>query len=307
MKTAFYSFLIAQFFFVSFSSCQSEEDNQNDAFIVVNDSTQLEQETELIIDTNSYVFSWQEYIPEKALVNNLKTPEGFSRINLDNNSYGDWLRHLPLKDDNTVYLYNGEMKNNQSAQFKVLDIDVGDRDLQQCADAVMRLRAEYLFAQNDYEGIHFNYTNGFTNSFKKWSEGYYPKLTGNSVNWVASSSNNSSYKSFKKYLINVFNYAGTASLSKELNQVQLSEVMPGDVFIKGGFPGHAVIVLDVAINKVGEKCFLIAQSYMPAQNIHILKNPNKENSPWYFVNDIEQYVYTPEWTFEVNQLKRFKE
>ena len=56
----------------------------------------------------------------------------------------------------------------------------------------------------------------------------------------------------------------------------------GDVFIKGGSPGHAVTIVDIAINpKTNKKVFLLAQSYMPAQEIKILKNPNNsELSPW---------------------------
>lgn len=96
-------------------------------------------------------------------------------------------------------------------------------------------------------------------------------------------------------------------MSKELRAVELKDIQIGDVFIKGGFPGHAVIVVDVATNaKTGDKCFMIVQSYMPAQNIHVLKNPSNTNlSPWYSVAAIKQHVYTPEWTFETNELKRF--
>ena len=93
-----------------------------------------------------------------------------------------------------------------------------------------------------------------------------------------------------------------------MKSVPLSDIKAGDVFIKGGFPGHAVTVLDVAINEGNDdKIFLIAQSYMPAQNIHILKNPMKDNSPWYSLSEIENEIETPEWTFYTNQLKRFVE
>ena len=105
----------------------------------------------------------------------------------------------------------------------------------------------------------------------------------------------------------IFNYAGTSSLSKELKKVSdISDIKIGDVFIVGGFPGHAVLVIDVCVNSVsGEKLFLIQQSYMPAQDIHILKNLNNAiQSPWYsvrFASDLE----TPEWTFSKDQLMRF--
>ena len=98
-------------------------------------------------------------------------------------------------------------------------------------------------------------------------------------------------------------------MSKELQYVDLKDIQIGDVFIYGGFPGHAVIVVDVAINKTtGDKCFMIAQSYMPAQNIHVLKNPtNVDLSPWFSVSACKNQIITPEWTFETNQLKRFLE
>mgnify|MGYP000471731144 CR=1 FL=1 len=87
----------------------------------------------------------------------------------------------------------------------------------------------------------------------------------------------------------------------------MKEIEIGDVFIKGGFPGHAVIVVDMAINKTNqEKVFLLAQSYMPAQELQILKNPNnQEISPWYRVSEISGELRTPEWTFKKTDLKRF--
>jgi len=78
-------------------------------------------------------------------------------------------------------------------------------------------------------------------------------------------------------------YAGSFSLSKELHRVQdVNEMKISDVFIDGGFPGHAVIVVDMAVNRRTEKkVFLLAQSYMPAQDIHVLKNlTNSTLVPW---------------------------
>jgi len=80
----------------------------------------------------------------------------------------------------------------------------------------------------------------------------------------------------------------------------------GDVFIQGGSPGHCAIVVDMAENTTtGERLFMLAQSYMPAQEIHILKNlENHEISPWYPL-DFSGVLATPEWTFQADDLKRF--
>lgn len=62
------------------------------------------------------------------------------------------------------------------------------------------------------------------------------------------------------------------------------------------------MVVDLAENQQGEKVFLLAQSYMPAQDIQILKNTYDNMSPWYRTTAFKK-LYTPEWTFEYNQLK----
>jgi hypothetical protein len=185
-------------------------------------------------------------------------------------------------------------------------MDVGDRDLQQCADAVIRLRAEYLYATHQYDKIHFNFTNGFKADYSKWMQGNRIQVQGNDVNWVRQTGYANDYATFRKYLDMVFAYAGTLSLSKELTEVPVEDMKIGDVFIQGGNPGHCVIVVDMAENKVsGEKIFLLAQSYMPAQDIHILKNPeNGGGNPWYSVNFGDKLI-TPEWEFTRGNLRRF--
>ncbi len=71
-----------------------------------------------------------------------------------------------------------------------------------------------------------------------------------------------------------------------------------------GSPGHAVIVVDVAQNRAGERVFLLAQSYMPAQDIHILNSADDVN-PW-SPRAIGRRSKTPEWTFSHGDLKRFR-
>lgn len=92
-------------------------------------------------------------------IGSIPAPEGFMRRRVADSSFAAWLRRMPLKQDRTVYLYNGQKKKNQQAQYAVIDMPVGERDLQQCADAVMRLRAEYLFAQKKMPIVFTDYEN----------------------------------------------------------------------------------------------------------------------------------------------------
>lgn len=234
-------------------------------------------------------------------------PINYTRLKSDKNSFAEFLQNTSLKPHGTlVHYYSGEEKPNKVAAA-VLSYDVGNKDLQQCADAVMRLRAEYLYQTKQFNALHFNFTNGFKAEYSKWRSGYRIAVKGNNVNWVKTTKESTSYQSFREYLNMVFTYAGTASLTKELKQITLSQMQIGDVFIKGGSPGHAVIVVDMAVNpKTNKKLFMIAQSYMPAQDIHILINTNKPAiSPWYDLEETASEIETPEWIFDNNQLKRF--
>lgn len=231
-----------------------------------------ESQHKIIIGTDTNPYHQVKEIP---------LPAGFTRVPYTPFSFGKWLSSVKLKKDKTVYIFNGTAKHNQSAQFAVLDISVGTKDLQQCADAVMRLRAEYLFDAQQFDGIRFRDNNGTAYQF----------------------STPFTRQHLQEYLQQVFGMCGTASLSKQLSPTGWNNVVAGDVLIKGGFPGHAVIVMDVATNKAGRKIFLLAQSYMPAQDIHLLVNPsNHDLSPWYEVND-DEIIETPEYRFTRNQLK----
>ncbi|TMM56355.1 hypothetical protein FEE95_16495 [Maribacter algarum] len=243
-----------------------------------------------------------------TIMTRFSLPKGYTRISSDSTSFSFYLRNLPLKPNGSlVTYYNGELKPNRNVYDAVVDLPIGKRDLHQCADAVMRLRAEYLFQNKKFDSIHFNFTNGFKADYANWRMGKRIIVKGNQVDWKRTSHHSDSPKDFWKYLEMVFSYAGTASLEKEMKPVSIEEMQIGDVFIQGGFPGHAVIIVDIAINQTtNEKVFLLAQSYMPAQEIQVLKNPNNiDLSPWYGVSEILKELRTPEWTFKKSALRRF--
>ncbi len=225
----------------------------------------------------------KKFSSKAEAIKEIPVPDGYERIISQPDSFGEWLRSVELKTDGLVYLYNGKLKANQTNHYAVLNIPVGNKDLQQCADAVMRLRAEYLFDEKRYDDIVFKDNNN------------------KSYTWTGKNNRNS----FEQYLETVFTYCNTASLQRQLKPVIYQNIQPGNVFIKGGFPGHAMIVVDVAMNKPGKKIFMLAQSYMPAQSIHIVRNPMCETlSPWYEVNEDEPII-TPGWKFYHNQLYQF--
>ena len=154
----------------------------------------------------------------------------------------------------------------------------------------------------------FNFTNGFRVDYTEWMKGKRIVVKGNKSYWTEANSPSNTYKDFWDYMEVVFTYAGTLSLSKELKSVEIDDLKIGDVFIQGGSPGHAVIVIDIASKpSTKEKLFLLAQSYMPAQEIQILVNPgNAKISPWY-PTSFGELLKTPEWTFKRGDLKRFGE
>lgn len=262
------------------------------------------------LDEYRYDFPWlDDYQTENTIINRIRVPFGYERYKHSKGTFAHWLQHLPLKPGNPkVFLFDGSPKWNQQAHCYVVDIETGTKDLQQCADALMRLRAEYLYSNGKQDEIHFKYTNGAVVNYSKWKAGYMPvPQSGGMVKWVSSSKAGPGYKKFKDYLIQVYNYAGTHSLDKELTKIGFRKMEPGDIIIEGGFPGHGIIVVDMALNReTGEKLFLLAQSYMPAQDIQILRNPNNAKlSPWYSLDEIDYILDTPEWEFDTDDLRRW--
>ena len=229
---------------------------------------------------------------ERTLKSAFPAPAGFHRAPAEKGSFAAWLRALPLKPDNApVKLYDGRFKGNQGVHVAVIDMDVGTQDLQQCADAIMRLRAEYLLSTGREAEIGFNNSEGRRMAWPAWRQRH---------------GGASSYTNFRKYLIQVFAYAGTYSLERELAPTPVGQMQIGDVFIRGGFPGHAELVADMTENPAtGERRFLLLQSFMPAQDIHVLKNPEREGDAWYPLNFGEKLL-TPEWSFSSANLRRFR-
>jgi Domain of unknown function (4846) len=260
------------------------------------------------VDSESVFSNENQLITENdgsTISTRFETPTGYTRIKCDSNSFGAYLRAFQLYSiDHQVLLFDGTEKSNK-VHASVLKIDVGKKDLQQCADACMRLRAEYLFKQKKYDEISFDFTNGFTAKYKEWRSGKRIVVKGNSVSWGNKVTSDTSHASFRVYMDKVFTYAGTLSLQNSLSKTALGTLQIGDLLLQGGSPGHTVTIVDMATNQAGQKIVLLAQSYMPAQEIHVLKNlSNPKISPWIVLEE-NKITETPEWDFQANCFRKW--
>lgn len=254
--------------------------------------------------------------PEEPLIGNTiatrsTPPTGFVRTEAAPGSFGAYLRDLPLKPEGAaVHLYEGSLKARQDVHAAVIDLSVGGRDLQQCADAILRLRAEHLYAAGRQDAIAFDLTNGFRAEWARWRTGERIRVSGETCAWTRTGTADRSHDELLRYLSFVFTYAGSLSLQRELDRstpkdLAASDLRIGDVFIQGGSPGHAMLVVDVAVHPDGRKAFLLAQSYMPAQEIHVVKDlRHPELGAWYILEGDDR-LYTPEWTFGWGDRRRW--
>ena len=190
-------------------------------------------------------------------IHNIQPPDGFHRVELTSGSFGAWLREVPLLPDGSPVLrWDGKPKPYQIGHFAVVDMDVGNQNLQQCADALMRLRAEYLWAMGRAGDVN--------------------KLPGNTHVWRGGD-----WPAYRRYLNGVMATTGTATMAQAMaTPPKDHKLMPGDVLVQGGHPGHAILVLDAVEDAAGNRRVLLGQSYMPAQQFHVLKQPIGD-SPWH--------------------------
>lgn len=197
----------------------------------------------------------------------------------DEKSWAYFLQDLPIIDG-PILDYNGDPISNQQKHTGIINFDVGTRDLQQCADAIMRLRAEYLFKQKRFDEIGFHFVSGNFYTWADYCEGKKVMPSGNGIKIINGSKSPYTHESLRKYLDVVYNYASTISLAKELKKA--NDFAIGNIVIYPGSPGHCFIIIDEAKGPDGERVFKLAEGYTPAQSIYVLSNLSEpEISPWY--------------------------
>jgi hypothetical protein len=253
-------------------------------------------------------YAWLAQQPVRSVAGTISVPAGFARVPVPDGGFAHWLRHLPLAPDGTqLLLHDGRPLLDQSVVAAVIDIDAGSADLQQCADAVMRLRAEFLFSRGLVGAIGFDLFDGQPYGFAAYADGFTPRQVGDAVAWRRERPRGRDHADLRRYLDLLFGFASTRSLARELRPVaSLREAAIGDLFIRAGSPGHAVIVVDMAENAAsGERALLLAQGSMPARGIYLLNNAARpELGAWFALADGEPLA-TPGYVFRPDELRRF--
>lgn len=235
-------------------------------------------------------------------------PKDYKWQDEESGSFGYFIENFKLKPYGSQILkYDGTPISTQHLHEAVFDIDTGNKDLQQCADAVIRLRAEYLYADKKPDAIKFHFTSGDLLSWNDYKNGTRAFVNGNSVRFRKTAGFDDSYQNFRSYLDLIFNYAGTISLHQETKPItKNSNLKTGDILITPGSPGHVVFITGVCKNKEGKRLFLLGEGFTPAQSVHLLSNPfNKNTSPWYDLNIDSPETKTARYIFKLTNFRSF--
>jgi hypothetical protein len=252
---------------------------------------------------------WPE--PVGPLSERFAPPAGFARVPLASGSFGAWLRALPLAAEGSeVRSFRGGLVREAGHPnvAAVAALDVGSEDVQQCADSIMRLHAEWRWSRGD-RAMSYRAASGVAMPYQRWAQGERPVAEGLSLRWTPRAPSGDGYRSFRAYMTEVSRYANTGSVSVQGAPVAPGDVRPGDFFVLPGGPGHAVMIVDLAVDGAGRRAALIAQGFMPAQSFHVLRPEAAAaaapGGAWFLLDPEAPGVKTPFWpTFPWSSLRR---
>lgn len=272
--------------------------------------TEVEEEPvdqDALLKTYPWLALTQDLPELTTLDRHIATPEGYTRQKIeDRMSYAAYLRGLPVRTDReNVLLYTGEKVWMPSAG--VIPLDLGKRDVHQCADSVIRLHAEWLWSIDREDEAAYHYTSGDLAAWKDWKKGKVLKVKGNKVLQVSSTKSPDTHDAYRKWLDKVFTYASTRSLHRDSKKINSSsDLQSGDFYLQGGSPGHVVMILDIAEATDGSRVALFGQGYLPAREFHVIRDDDAIDGVWFELED-HTPVATPTWKpFGIEDAWRFE-
>ena len=186
---------------------------------VADPSANLEPEP---IDARAYGWATEigELPPSTTLETRFPAPVGHARAKVDASSFAGWLRGLPVRlDRRSVLDHRGRKRAWNSAG--VITLDVGTKDLQQCADTLLRLHGEWLWSQGRTRELAYHFTSGDLSRFSDWIAGRRLQVDGATVRTIDAESVPSDRAALRMWFEQLFMYAGTRSLELDTEPVPL--------------------------------------------------------------------------------------
>jgi murein DD-endopeptidase MepM/ murein hydrolase activator NlpD len=219
------------------------------------------------------------YSAERSLSRRVPTPPSYRRITLVKNSFGDWIRHLPVRTDRTVPLtYSSQpVQGTPFASWMVVDLPLLFRqDLEQCADWALRFWHDYQKQVGYGESRWLLRYDGTRISLGEWR-----RTHGESA-------------SDRDFLRWSFTHANTHSQKAGLRPVtDEASLLPGDLLVQNntGGIGHTTVILDICENQHGERLYLAGFGFMPAQEFHVERAPEVHGyDGWFTAQGLETYL-----------------
>lgn len=242
----------------------------------------------------------------KTVQTRIQTPEGFKRTEVEQGSFGEYIRDYKLLPHGTkLPVYDGTTLSSAGAAA-IFDISLGDDGYQQCADSIIRLYSDYYYENGQYDKITFQFSNGDECSYERWRKGKRMLVFGEHSFEIQGALPDDSEQQYRNYLKEVMNYAGTISLQKESSVISADELKIGDFICNDS---HVVMVVDVAENEKGEKIYLFGQSFIPSVCFHIIANGDGEQAnAWFTQQQIQKDSFrVGEYSFKKSDIRRWKD
>jgi hypothetical protein len=245
-----------------------------------------------------------------SLQSRFAAPPGYRRVAVAPGSFAEWLRGLPLAAPGTPVVDNSGstvFKGDDDYVAAVLALDVGAGDLQQSADAVIRLNAEWLWASNKPDAISYRSASKLDMPFSRWVKGQRLIASGPNVFWVVKGKPRpATYEDFRAYIDAVMLWTNNVALAARATPVaDPKQLVAGDFFLQPRGKGHAIIVLDVAEKPTGERVALLGRALQsPAQSVHVIR-PGRETA-WFSLRPPSPVVTPRSEQFSWDELERLE-
>jgi len=242
----------------------------------------------------------------EPLARRIPMPRGYHEVAVRPGSFGEWLRYIAVAPPGTPVRDVGGKRLRMASRYAKAVLAIDPREMQECADVVIRLRAEYLRQAGEPDKLVFPLTSGGSISWPRWIAGERPRLAGDRIVFGRTSERGDSREQFDDFLTSAFTWCGTISLARDGRSVSPEDIQPGDFVSRPspGSTGHAMLIADVVEDDAGHHLALMVQGAMPAQTPHVALG--HVLGAWVVV-DPAGALEVPGWRpFEWTLLRRFR-